>query len=366
MKFNTYLQNLKNYIPGKPIQEVMKDFGILKRNIIKLASNENPQGPSKKAIKAIKLAGKSANCYPDDSMIELKTTISKKYKIDVENIIIGAGSDQIIEFAINAKTNEKRGILTSQTTFAMYEIYANMNQAPVFKTKNGEHILSEFLEVYESNKDKIAIIFLCIPNNPLGDCLDYDEISEFISKVDANTLVVIDGAYNEFAGFRDKKKLIEPKRLLKEFSNVLYLGTFSKLYGLGGLRVGYGISAKNIISVLHKIRPPFNVNAIGLVAANVSMNDENFIQKTLKNNLKEMKKFEKFAQKNRIKFIKSYTNFITFFINKDSSQVCSNLLKKGIIIRDLKSYNINAIRITIGTQRQNPKVLKLLRDELNE
>jgi len=170
-------------------------------------------------------------------------------------------------------------------------------------------------------------------------------------------MVVIDGAYQDFAAAKDPQKKIDPKELIETFPNTLYLGTFSKSYGLGGLRIGYGIASEEIMQALYKMRPPFNVTTLSLKAAQAALEDHNFVAKTIKNNFDEMKKYENFANKNKIDFIDSYTNFITltFDKSKKSSEIAKLLLKKGIIIRDLTSYGVNGIRITIGTPEQNEK-----------
>ena len=198
------------------------------------------------------------------------------------------------------------------------------------------------------------MIFLCVPNNPLGECLDSGAVREFIRGVDEDCLVVLDAAYNEFASFKDEKKHLSPAKLCAEFSNVLYLGTFSKLYALGGLRVGYGIANEAIIKAFYKLRAPFNVTNLSLKAACAALDDKEFVEQTLQNNFTQMKRYEDFARQNGIKFINSYTNFITYFFETHQSSALANeLLKKGIIIRDLKSYGLNAIRITIGLKEEN-------------
>jgi len=187
-------------------------------------------------------------------------------------------------------------------------------------------------------------------------------VRKFISEIDSDTLVVLDCAYNDFAAHRNKNKAIAPADVIA-LPNVLYLGTFSKLYALGGMRVGYGIANEQITAALSKVRPPFNITNVSLLAARVALSDSEFARKTLKTNLKEMKIYEKFAAKHKLKFIKSYTNFIALFLpdNLDSTAICDALLRQGIIIRNLRSYGLNAVRITIGTQRQNVRVLKALK-----
>ncbi len=359
MKFNPNLETIQVYEGGKPIELVIREYGIKPEEIVKLASNENPFGVSPKVEKALQKAAKNVYMYPDDSMLALKNALSKKFQVPNENLIIGAGSDQVIFFAIHAKAHPKMKILTAKTTFAMYDIYAKQVGATILKTPSHQHVLAEFLEIYEQNRD-IDIIFLCLPNNPLGECLKQEDVYQFLEKIDANTLVVIDGAYQDFASAKDSAMHIEPSHLIERFPNCLYLGTFSKSYALGGLRVGYGIAQKEITDTLYKMRPPFNVTSLSLEGALAALQDDDFLEKTLDNNFKEMEKYENFARENKIDFINSFTNFITLLFSDDlSSKECAQiLLKKGIIIRDLTSYGVNGIRVTIGTPSQNDRFLE--------
>lgn len=359
MKFNPHLEDIKVYEGGKPIELVVREYGIDPQDIIKLASNENPFGVSKKVELALQDAAKNVFMYPDDSMFELKDALSKKYQVENENLIIGAGSDQVIFFAINAKTHADTKILTAKTTFAMYDIYAKQVGATILKTPSHQHVLSEFLEIYEANRD-IDIIFLCLPNNPLGECLEREDVYQFLEKIGSDTLIVIDGAYQDFAAAKDEKMKIEPSELIEKFPNTLYLGTFSKSYALGGLRVGYGIAQKEIMDTLYKMRPPFNVTSLSLKGAIAALEDKEFVDKTIDNNFKEMQKYENFAKENKIDFINSFTNFITLLFSDEmsSKEIALILLKKGIIIRDLTSYGVNGIRVTIGTPIQNDRFLE--------
>lgn len=365
MNFNPQISNLPIYEAGKPIELVIREFGINPKDIIKLASNENPLGCSPLALEAMEKSIKSANLYPDDSYYELKESLANLYNVNSKNIVIGSGSDQVIEFIMHAKLDPSKAILSAGVTFAMYGIYAQHIGAKIYKTTSPNHDLNELKALYNQHKNEIKVIFLCLPNNPLGECLDASEVYEFISSVDSDTLVVIDGAYMEFAKFKDNKKAINPKDIVL-LSNAIYLGTFSKAYGLGGMRVGYGIANELIINGVSKLRAPFNITTPSLAAAIAAIKDQNFIDQTLQNNLKEMSIYEKFAQDNHIEFIPSYTNFITFVFdnNKNSTKICDNLLRKGIILRNLQSYGLNAIRITIGTKEQNIKVLEALKKEI--
>ena len=220
-------------------------------------------------------------------------------------------------------------------------------------------------EIYTKNAANIGAVILCLPNNPLGECPDASEVYEFLELINGDTLVILDCAYMEFATFKDSKKHIKPAHVLSKFTNVLYSGTFSKAYGLGGMRVGYGLANTKLIEQISKLRPPFNITTPSLAAAIAALDDEDFVQKGIKNNFDEMPRYEAFASEFGLKFIPSYTNFIAIFTNeeKNSSILADNLLKKGIILRNLKSYGLNAVRITIGTKKQNDKVLEALRAE---
>ena len=366
MEFNKVLDNCKIYEAGKPIELVVREYGVETKDIIKLASNENPYGTSPRVIKKIQELAKNMFVYPDDSMYELKEALANKFEVQSNNVIIGAGSDQIIDFAVKAKCDENSKILMSKTTFAMYEIYGRQTGATILKTPDDEHNLAQFEEMYK--KYGADIIFLCLPNNPLGECLDKDDVYEFLAKVDKNTLIVIDGAYQEYAAFKDSKKEINPADLIKDFPNAIYLGTFSKAYALGGMRTGYGIAESSIIKTMYKLRPPFNITTLSLAASIEALKDEEFVTDCISKNFKEMKRYEEYATLKGFSYIDSYTNFITLkFENKFiSSVVAQNLLERGVIIRDLTGYGVNAIRITIGSNEQNTRVFKMLDEVLSE
>ncbi|WP_456470971.1 histidinol-phosphate transaminase [Caminibacter sp.] len=350
------IKDLKTYEAGKPIELVVREYGIKPEEIIKLASNENPYGPSPKVIEEVKSKAHLMHRYPDDSFYELKEGLSKKFGLNAENFIIGAGSDQVLEFAVHGIYPSR--VLMAGITFAMYEIYSKQVGAEILKTSSKEHNLKEFYDMYKEYKPEI--IFLCVPNNPLGECLDADDVYDFIEKVDSQTLIIVDGAYQEFASFKDSKKALDVKKLA-DYPNVLYTGTFSKAYGLGGMRVGYGVANKEIIKNLHKLRPPFNITTLSLAAAVKALKDEEWVSKGIKNNFKEMEKYISFAKEKGIEYIESYTNFIVLFI-ENSKEISNKLLKKGIIVRDMSSYGFDAIRITIGKPEENDKVIDILRE----
>jgi len=354
VKPNRVLENIKNYEAGKPIELVVREFGIAPKDVIKLASNENPIGTNPSVQKAIANSADKAHLYPDDSSYELKEALASKYGIDDSEVIIGAGSDQILEFISRAFLDEDSSVLMSQVTFAMYEIYAKQMGATIIRTPSYQHRVDEFISAYK--RDHPKIIYICTPNNPTGDAITRDDVQKIIDSVDSSeTLIVVDGAYMEYASAKDEIYHIGPKDII-EYPNVIYLGTFSKAYALGGMRIGYGIANQKLIKILDKLRPPFNITTLSLLSAIEALKDEQFVIDSISLHQDQIKRYEEFADTLGIKYIDSYTNFITYLFDQteyNSTDISNALLKKGVIIRDLASYGMNAIRITVGTQEQN-------------
>ena len=359
MRFNAVLDDIVSYEAGKPIELVVRDFGIESKDVVKLASNENPYGCSPKVQEAVTKIVANMALYPDDSMMNLKAALSKKFGVAENEIVIGAGSDQVIEFAIHAKATKGSKILMNSITFAMYEIYAKQVGAQIVRTTSREHDLEEFYDLYLEHKPEI--IFICTPNNPTGDAIDAAALKAFLQKIDSETLVVVDGAYMEYTAFKDASKSVTPKELIEAYDNVLYLGTFSKAYGLGGMRVGYGIARADIIKAFYKLRPPFNITTLTLEAATVALEDETFVQECIAKNFDEMGRYNNFAAKHHLEVIESFTNFVTLVFDekRSASSLAQSLLEQGMIVRDLKGYGLNAIRVTIGTPEQNSRFFEL-------
>jgi len=360
VKFNDSLKDMKIYEAGKPIELVVREFGIAPEDVVKLASNENPKGCSPLVAKEIANNAHKAYLYPDDSFYELKDRLSSRFDVKDENIIIGAGSDQVLEFISRALLSSSDSVLMSRVTFAMYEIYAKQQGAKIIRTASYEHRVDEFIEAYQEHKPKI--IYLCTPNNPTGDGTTKEDVFRIIDAVDSDTLVVIDGAYMEYAKAKDRAYEIKPTDILDR-ENVIYLGTFSKAYGLGGMRVGYGIANKELIKELYKMRPPFNITTLSLVSAIKACEDEEFVNESIVLHSQEIKRYEEFAKEIGFEYIDSYTNFITYLFpdNMNSTEISDALFKEGVIIRNLASYGMNAIRVTIGTAKQNDRFFEMFR-----
>jgi histidinol-phosphate aminotransferase len=213
------------------------------------------------------------------------------------------------------------------------------------------------MEAYHMHRPKI--IFLCTPNNPTGDATSKEEVLKIIHAVDSDTLVVVDGAYMEYAAAKDPRYAITPNDLLA-YENVIYLGTFSKAHGLGGMRVGYGVAQAALIKELHKMRPPFNISTLSLAVAIEACKDNSFVEESIALHQEQIKRYEAFAEEHGFEYIESYTNFITYMFDEkmDATKIADALLKRGVIIRNLASYGLNAMRITIGTAKQNDVFFK--------
>ena len=358
MKANKVLDTIKSYEAGKPIELVVREFGIAPEAVVKLASNENPKGTNPAVTKALIKSAGTAHLYPDDSMYQLKEALASRYQVSDNEIIIGAGSDQVLEFISRAFLDDESKVLMSQVTFAMYEIYAKHMGATIVRTPSYEHKVDEFIAAYKEHKPKI--IYICTPNNPTGDAIKKEDVLKIIDAVDKQTLIVIDGAYMEYAAAKGEEYSIEPKEIL-EFSNVIYLGTFSKAFGLGGMRVGYGIANPDLIKTISKLRPPFNITTLSLLAAIEALKDDSFVNDSIELHQNEIKRYELFATEHQINYIDSYTNFITYIFDREmnSTEIANAMLERGIIIRDLASYGMNAIRVTIGTAKQNDRFFEV-------
>jgi len=363
MQFNPTLDAIKVYEAGKPIELVVREFGIAPDAVVKLASNENPLGTSPAVRDAIVAHADKAHLYPDDSMYELKAALSERFDVSEEAIIIGAGSDQVLEFIARAKLNPQSTVLMSQVTFAMYEIYARQQGATIVRTPSWEHRPEEFIPLMAEHRP--AVVYLCTPNNPTGDATSRADVLRILDAADPETLVVIDGAYMEYAAAKDPAYRITPADL-RDYPNAVYLGTFSKAYGLGGMRVGYGIAQPEIIRALYKLRPPFNISTLSLAAAIAASGDEVFVRESIAVHAEQIVRYETFAAEHGIETIESYTNFITYLFAppRDSRQVAEALLRQGVIVRDLASYGLNAIRITVGTAEQNDRLFAVLGEVL--
>lgn len=361
MKFRKELTNVKPYVPGKPIEEVKRELGI-RGNIIKLASNENPLGVSPKAIAAINKAVNEVYMYPDDSNYHLRGKLAQLRSTEPEKIMIGNGSVELLSILIQSVCSIGDIVIRSSYSFIMSLIAANLSGAKVINIpfKDFRHDVDSIVK--QSLKSRASVVYIDNPNNPIGTLLNEDELKYIVAKVPSDTMVILDEAYNEYL---EKKERVDSVRLFEKNKNVVCLSTFSKIFGLAGLRVGYMIANKEIMENTGKMRLPFNVNLLGQKAALAALSDNAFIRNSREHNKLEREYLKKGLAALGFSPIESHTNFITIDIGHDASKLFVEMQKRGIIVRPLANYGLPTfIRISIGLRKENSKLLKDMKEVL--
>jgi histidinol-phosphate aminotransferase len=355
---NPQLRDLAVYQPGKPIEETARDLGCEPSEIIKLASNENPLGPSLKAIVAMRDAIENAQLYPDGGAFYLRNAVAKKLDVTPDHIILGNGSNEIIELLAHAFLERGDAIVTSEHAFVAYKIIARVFGAQTIEAPSRDygHDLDAILGAIT---DRTELIFIANPNNPTGTLLSADAIEHFMARVPPAVVVVFDEAYYEFVD-----RMPDTLRYVRKGRNVVTLRTFSKIHGLASLRVGYGIAPTELIEVMHKTRQPFNVSGIGQVAALAALGDEKHQRETKRLIDEGRVFFEKEFRAVKLSFVPSAANFVLVKVG-DGLAVFRALLQHKVIVRAMKGYNLPEwVRISIGTMEQNHKCVDGLRQVL--
>ncbi|MCD6318176.1 histidinol-phosphate transaminase [Candidatus Aerophobetes bacterium] len=350
---------IRPYIPGKPVEEVKRELGLKK--VIKLASNENSLGPSPKAVEAIKNYAFRIHLYPDGAGYYLRKSLAKKFKLDKENIILGNGSDEIVSLLTRFFIQKGDQVIMGDPSFLMYKIDTQLSGGKVIPIplKNFKLNISEMLR---SITPQTKIIFIANPNNPTGTIVRKKEVEDLFKFLPSSILIIFDEAYCEYVEDPDYPQTLE---WVRKGKNLIILRTFSKIYGLAGLRIGYGIAKKEIIDILNRARPPFNVNSLAQIAALASLSDIEHLHRS-KKLVKEGKKFLYHSLKEmEIPFVPTQTNFILIRTGEKTKEIVDELLKRGIIVRGMESYNLpQYIRLTIGTQEENETFIRELKSIL--
>ena len=351
-----YIKKLSPYIPGKRIEDIKLDSDSKK--IIKLSSNENPFGPSKKAIKILDNCFNELHRYPDSAGLLLREKLSKIYDVNIENVILGSGSEGIMSAIIRTFLNDSDEIIGSENSFIGFRVLANASGRKInwVKTNNFHYDLDAISDKINS---KTKIIYLANPDNPTGTYFNKANFERFIDKVPERVLVILDEAYFEYAKHIDGY----PDSMLYRFDNVITLRTFSKSYGLAGLRVGYGIAHRYLISNLLKVKLPFEPSSPAQLAALESLDDDEHLKKSIENNLIGIEYLTNKFDSIGIKYIPTSANFITIVFQSDrkANIFVKFMLKNGIILRHLKGFGLeNCVRITIGTMNEMKYFIKIL------
>lgn len=344
---------IKPYQAGKPIEEVQRQLGL--QNVIKLASNENPFGIGPKAKEAALKALTESNLYPDANGYYLKQKLHDKFSYDPDTITLGAGSNELINLLFQTFVNKDTNVVFPEYSFCVYPMETTVNgaAAKVVPLKDYNADLEAILEAIDENT---RIVAFANPSNPIGTAISSKSMYEFIKRVPKSTLVVIDEAYNEFNSGDDTFE--DTGLWLKEFDNLVVSRTFSKAYGLAGLRVGYMLANKEITSLLNRMRAPFNVNIVALAAAVAALDDIEFLKKTVDNNTKERERYAAFCKDHNLFMIPSKANFVAIdFKGYNAQEIADKLLHRGVIIRPLLGYKLETIlRISIGTKEENDRL----------
>jgi histidinol-phosphate aminotransferase len=359
------IEKLRPYQPGKPIEEIQRELGV--RHPIKMASNENPLGPSPKAVLAMQSACTEMHFYPDGGCYYLKEALAahlSKYDIEPHNLIIGNGSNEIIEFIIRTFVSPNENIITGNPSFIIYKLAGISHNREEITIPLKADFSYDLDKIRKAVNEKSKVIFLANPNNPTGQIFHIHEFEHFLAHIRDDIVICIDEAYAEYVDDPEVPNGLEyaPYR-----NRLIVLRTFSKIYGLAGLRVGYGISHKELISYMDRVRPPFNVNRMAQAAAIAALDDQAHIQKSIEINRQGRQFLQSELERLQIKFYPSQTNFILVDFEEPADPVYQILLKKGFITRPVQNYGLpNCLRITIGREEQNRALVKTLEEIKNQ
>lgn len=366
-KARAEIQGLRPYQPGKPIDELAREFGLNPADIVKLASNESPIGASKKAIAAMEAEMRDLARYPDGNGFDLKEALCQKLSTDAspikhQNITLGNGSSDILDFIVTCFVSEGDEVVYSQHAFSIYGLVTTVQSGTsvVVPAKNYGHDLDAMAAAITN---KTRVIFVTNPNNPTGTWLTRTEIANFMAKVPSDVIVVLDEAYFEFVHEAD---YCDGLTLLPEYPNLVVTRTFSKAYGLASMRVGYGISSAEIADLMNRVRPPFNVNSLALAAAVATLHDQEYVAHSIATNDQGMEYLTQSFDELGLPYIPSVGNFISFEIPEESTRISAaevnaQLLANGVIIRPIANYEMPTyLRVSIGTPAENETFIAAL------
>ena len=355
------LESIKLYVPGKPIEDVKREYGL--DDVIKMASNENPLGVSPKALAAMDAALPSLNHYPDASGYEFRSALAKHFDVEMTQVAVGNGADDLILELSMAYLEDDDEVVVSRSSFPMYDIYANAMRARLIKTPLTAELGIDLDAMAQAITDRTKIVYVCNPNNPTGAIVSADEVDAFIQRVPENVIIVLDEAYYEMV---DSDSYSDSLAYVQEgLRNVFVLRTFSKVYGLAGIRIGYGFAHPDVISTLLKIKPPFNVNVLAQAAGIAALGDTDFVAQSVDANKAGRHYLYRELGRLGLSYAESHTNFILIRIGANASNVQQGLLERGVIVRPCGGYDLpEFIRVSIGSPGQNERLIATLREIL--
>ncbi|MGH7738731.1 MAG: histidinol-phosphate transaminase [bacterium] len=342
-----HVQKMTPYVPGKPVEELERELGIA--GAAKLASNENPLGPSLRVLEAIREAAGQIHRYPDSAAFYLKRDLAKHLNVGVDRFLVGHGSNELLVLLAQSVLAPGDELIYAWPSFVVYPIAAQLCEAVgrAVPLKDGAHDLPAFTQVLGP---KTKLVYICNPNNPTGTSISLLAVEAFLKICPPTVLVVLDEAYYEYV---DEKTYFESTRLLEKYSNLVILRTFSKIYGLAGLRVGYGMADPAMVAALERIRQPFNVNRLALAAAQAALQDQAHVEKVRQLNREMREKIKTGLKRLGVVSLPSQTNFI-YFQMADAALVYEKLLRAGVIVRPIGP---EALRVTTGTEVESEKFL---------
>ncbi len=361
LQAHDYVRAIAPYQGGKPIEELAREYGLDPESIVKLASNENPLGMPASARAAVAKAAELGR-YPDGNGYELKKALSAKLGVPLDWLTLGNGSNDILELAASTMLAPGTSAVYAQHSFAVYALatQARGARAIVVPAREYGHDLDAMAAAIAPDT---RVVFVANPNNPTGTFLPHERVAAFIAKVPSNVLVVLDEAYNEYL---TPDLRADTVKWLKRHPNLVITRTFSKAYGLAGLRVGYALAHPSVADVMNRVRQPFNVNSIALAAAQAALNDMEFVARSYAENLQGLRQLEEGAHQLGLEFIPSHGNFITIRVGK-AAEVYKRLLRRSVIVRPVAGYGLpEHLRVTVGTAQENEKFLAALAASVKE
>lgn len=359
----SYIRSIAPYQPGKPISELAREMGLDERKIVKLASNENPRGIGPRTRAAIEKAVGDLALYPDGNGYELKLALSRRYGVDMSSLVLGNGSNDVLELVSLAFLGEGKSAVHSQHAFVVYALATQARGARGIQVPASEygHDLSAMAKAIEPDT---RVVWIANPNNPTGTFIPSSGIEAFLKQVPEHVLVVLDEAYNEYL---PPDARADTARWVKRHPNLIVSRTFSKAYGLAGLRIGYAVAHPSVADIMNRVRQPFNVNSLGLVAATAALDDMEFVAKSYAENLQGLRQMAEGFDGLGLSYIPSYGNFISVKVGR-ANDIYRKLLRRGVIVRPVGGpYELpEHLRITVGTPEENEIFLAALAASLKE